>query len=194
MKSPGMMLREAREEKGLGLSDVATMTRIPRQMLEHLENDRFEEYVAEVFLRGHLRNYSRELGLDGEQVIQVYERFSGRKRQSLTIPEERRATPEPRAIAQAARQTTPAAASGAAVAASPVSFDVQRYFETLRPSHMVAVVLVLFGIFVMFSFLSTNRATAHDPTGFPQADESAWELEQDVEQTRWLLEQPGESR
>ncbi|RDV38674.1 helix-turn-helix domain-containing protein [Bradymonadaceae bacterium TMQ3] len=189
MKSPGMMLREAREEQGLGLSDVATMTRIPRQMLEHLENDRFEEYVAEVFLRGHIRNYSRELGLDGEQVIQVYERFSGRKRQPLTIPEERRATPEPRAIPQAAP-----AASGAAAVASPSSFDVQRYFETLRPSHMVAVVLVLFGIFVMFSFLSTNRATAHDPTGFPQADESAWELEQDVEQTRWLLEQPGESR
>ncbi|RAL22933.1 hypothetical protein DL240_08555 [Lujinxingia litoralis] len=193
MKSPGMMLREAREERGLALGDVAAMTRIPRQMLEHLENDRFEEYVAEVFLRGHLRNYSRELGLESEQVIQAYERFTGRTRQALLVPEEKRATPEPRAVVQSAARVA-TAPSAAATATAPMGFDLQRYFETVRPSHMVAVVLVLFGIFVMFSFLSTNRASASDAAGFPQAESSAWELEQELEQTRWLLEQPGESR
>ena len=33
----GQMLRQARERLGLSLADVAAVTRVPRNMLEHLE-------------------------------------------------------------------------------------------------------------------------------------------------------------
>ncbi|MFU8806695.1 MAG: hypothetical protein ACNA8W_23000, partial [Bradymonadaceae bacterium] len=62
--------------------------------------------------------------------------------------------------------------------------------QNIRPIHMVAVVLVLFAVIVLAGFLTSTRATAKDPVSFPVASEQAWEIERDVEQTRWLLEQP----
>lgn len=194
MTTPGTMLREARESKGLSLSDLAAMTRIPRTMLSHLEHDRFEEYEAEVFVRGHIRNYARELCLDPEAVLASYERHTGRRIAPLRV-EERKLMPL-RARAAEALQSTAATAAPSASATEPGTPSETRPTRSLpqiRPTHMVAVVLVLFGLFVMVSFLTSNRATAKDPSTFPVVDETTWEIEQDVEQTRWLLEQPVQS-
>jgi cytoskeleton protein RodZ len=185
MKSPGTMLQEAREEAGLSLSDVAAMTRIPKTMLGHLENDRFEEYVAEVFVRGHLRNYAREVHLDPETILQAYEKHTGRRRRD-PLAEAKKSGVLGRSAPRPVPTTMVPAGEGAAVAVrrkspSPLS--------GVRPSHLVGAFLILCGLFVMLSFLSSNRATAQDPTTFPVADESAWELEQEVRETRWLLEQ-----
>lgn len=180
MQTPGQILREAREAKGLTLADMAAMTRIPRTQLDHLERDRFEEYVAEVFVRGHLRNYARELHLDSESLLQSYERHTGKFLVS-PLAEQRRLP---------ARGGQPAAKS----ADAPKSeFQLGAWAQGIRPTHMVAVALVLFGVFVMASFLTGNRATAKDPASFPVASEQAWEIEQNIEQTRWLLEQPAAS-
>lgn len=195
MKSPGMMLREAREELGLTLSDVAAMTRIPKTMLGHLEADRFEEYVAEVFVRGHLRNYARELRLDSEMVMQAYERHTGRRR---TDPlREAKARPSAMASLKAPEPAAAVAIPGGPKRVAPRKSGASRSggsgMRMIRPSHFVAAVLVLLGIIVMVSFLSSNRATAQDPTTFPEADASAWELEQEIQETRWLLEQSDRS-
>lgn len=197
MKSPGTLLREAREDRGLTLDDVAAMTRVPRGMLEHLEEDRFEEYEAEVFVRGHLRNYAREMRLDVDEVVQAYERETGR-RKTDPLQEARRAgrikseTPGPKPV-----PSTDGASSGAAVqtAATPADrfSELTAVFSGVRRSHLVAVVLVLLGLFVMFGYLSDNQVTAKDTAEFEEAEESAWELEQDVEETRWLLEQSDDS-
>lgn len=196
MESPGTMLRNAREELGLTIADVAAMTRIPKTMLGHLEADRFEEYVAEVFVRGHLRNYARELRIDSEAVLQAYERHTGRHRRDPLADAKENSGVEPR---RSRRRPIPSAAMSTGNSRGVVesgesakSLGLQSHFGNIRPSHMVAIVLVLFGIFVMFSFLSSNRATAQDPASFPEAEESAWELEQDIEETRWLLEQSDE--
>jgi cytoskeleton protein RodZ len=175
MQSPGQMLREARERKGLTLADMAAMTRIPRTQLEHLERDRYEEYVAEVFVRGHLRNYARELQLDCEGILHAYERFTG-KRAVIASVDDRKSTPRASAPEKSVRTRMPV--------------DLGAWTQGIRPTHMVAVALVLFGVMVMASFLTSNRATAKDPASFPVPSENAWEIERDVEQTRWLLEQP----
>lgn len=186
MESPGKLLREVREERGLTLDDVAAMTRIPKSMVEHLENDRFEEYVADVFVRGHIRNYARELRIDAEKVLQCYEHHTGRRRQnSASGPEGQRQQRTPRggvAVARNRDDLEQAVDSEADVG------RFRQYLGGLRRSHLVAVVLVLVGVFIMFGYLSNNRATAQDPAEFEEAEESDWELEQDVEETRWLLE------
>lgn len=199
MKSPGMMLREAREERELSLADVAAMTRIPKTMLGHLEADRFEEYVAEVFVRGHLRNYARELRIDAETVLQAYERHTGRRRIDPLAEAKRLSAHTPSKLSR--MSAAPAVATaGNSLSNSPKasrrparSSSGSSLSASFRPSHIVAVVLVLLGIIVMFSFLSSNRATAQDPTTFPEADASAWEVEQDIQETRWLLEQSDRS-
>lgn len=196
MKSPGMMLREAREEHGLTLSDVAAMTRIPKTMLGHLEADRFEEYVAEVFVRGHLRNYARELRVDSEALLQCYEHHTGRRRTDPMAEARRiadtsasRASRQVMVSVNGAPTTRARSARRQSDASSGMKSVATNFSVGFRPSHIVAVILVLLGILVMVSFLSSNRATAQDPATFPEADASAWALEQDIQETRWLLEQ-----
>lgn len=193
MKSPGTLLREARKGRGLTLEDMAAMTRVPKAMLHHLEQDRFGEYEAEVFLRGHLRNYARELGLDVSDVIEAYERQTGR-RKTDPIEEAQEAgrikttTPKP---AVAAAGTSGSSGQKAANKARQQFSELADTFGGVRRSHLVAVVLVLVGLFLMFGYISGNQVTAQDAAEFEEPAESDWELEQDVEETRWLLEQSG---
>ena len=191
MKSPGTLLREAREERGLTLDDVAAMTRIPKVMVGHLEDDRFDEYVADVFARGHLRNYARELGLDDEEILQAYERQTGRRRTKTPegSPIDDKWNPGSSPTTGSGASAVMSAAKGTGAHPGVEAGAVTSYLGSIRRTHLVGIVLVLAGLFLMFGYLSNNRATAQDPAEFEEADEADWELEQDVQETRWLLEQ-----
>lgn len=168
MKSPGTLLKEARESRGLTLAEIAAMTRIPRTILLHLEQDRFDEMKADVFVRGHLRNYARELGLDSEILVRGYERAAGLTN-AMESREIRRAV----------------------VAERPTRKKLPKdWVAAIKPTHMFAVALVVAAVVLFASLLSGTRATAKDPAQFPQTSGQAWELEQDVQETRWLLERP----
>lgn len=168
MKSPGTQLREARKSRGLSIAEAASLTRIPKTLLENLEADSVDEFQADVFLFGHIRNYARELGLDGDALVRQFERRNASSASSSSLP---------KLPAEATR--TPAKRSRRPVSRPQV-----------RPTHMFAIVLVLAGLGIFASLLSSGRATAKDPAQFPEAQESEWELEQDAQDTRWLLEQP----
>jgi hypothetical protein len=65
-------LRKQREAARLTLDDIARVTRIPGRSLEHLENGRFEDLPADVFVRGFLRSYANCVGLDPEETLRRY--------------------------------------------------------------------------------------------------------------------------
>ncbi len=184
----GATLRQAREHLGLSLAEVAAVTRIPRQMLEHLERDRFAEYSAPVFVRGHLSNYARELRLDLHQLMRAYERQTGQRpaqapAESVAVsPVVAAARPAVARARQAARRARPSAARQ-----HP---GVARLAESVRPRHMAGVFLILCALFAAFTLIHGNRATAQDQAHFPETSQDDWSLERDVKKTRWLLEQP----
>ncbi len=60
----GQTLREAREEKGLDLKQVAAETRIPERHLLAIENGDFAALPARTYAVGFSRSYARMLGLD----------------------------------------------------------------------------------------------------------------------------------
>lgn len=68
----GQQLKAARDARGLTLRDIAGITKMQVSTLECLENDRFDEIHAEVFVRGFLRSYARELRLDADRVLVDY--------------------------------------------------------------------------------------------------------------------------
>lgn len=172
MKSPGTMLREARESRGLSLTEAAALTRIPRTVLSHLEHDRFDEFRAGVFVRGHLRNYAREVGVDPELAVKSFEKLSGTYEPSAQTVE----TMRKQVLASQEVDTQDA--------------SVRRKHIKLQPTHMLAAALVLAAAVIFVSLLSGTRATAEDPADFPTSSQQEWELEQEVQETRWLLEQP----
>ena len=67
-------LREGRLARGMTLEQVARVTRIQHRALERLEEARFEELPADVFVRGFIRNYARCVGLDAEEAVARYAR------------------------------------------------------------------------------------------------------------------------
>jgi cytoskeletal protein RodZ len=172
------MIREARKSLGLSLADVAAMTRIPKTMLRHLEADRYDEYSAEVFARGHLRNYAREVQLEPEVVLQAFDRHTGKL---SGAPEQADSSPDERV-----------AASGGSGEEPWWDIEWGDVTKHVQATHMVAVVLVLAALFVVFGVLTGNRATAGDPNEFPETSGAAqgdWEMEEETEKSRWLLDQ-----
>lgn len=74
MGSLGSYLRSERETRQVSVAEIAQTTRIPVRILHQIESDQFDELPAEVFIRGFLRVYARELGLDEEEVLDRYGR------------------------------------------------------------------------------------------------------------------------
>jgi cytoskeletal protein RodZ len=56
------------------VAEIAQTTRIPARVLRLIENDRFEELPADVFVRGFLRAYARAVSLDEAEVMALYDR------------------------------------------------------------------------------------------------------------------------
>lgn len=69
----GHILREARENKGLTLTDVQGKTRINARFLAALEQGDYDKLPTPVHVRGFLRNYARFLGLDPQPLVERYE-------------------------------------------------------------------------------------------------------------------------
>lgn len=61
--SLGARLRNAREARGLSLEQVARALKIPSARLAEIEQDRYENIGAIVYVRGYLRSYARLVGL-----------------------------------------------------------------------------------------------------------------------------------
>ncbi|MBI3089505.1 MAG: helix-turn-helix domain-containing protein [Candidatus Tectomicrobia bacterium] len=72
MSTLGRTLRQAREEKGLTLENVAEKTNINRRYLEALESGRFDLLPGGPFIRGFLRAYVQLVHLNYDEVISLY--------------------------------------------------------------------------------------------------------------------------
>ncbi len=84
----GVLLRRAREKRGLSLGDVADKTRISPRWLQALEEAQLDILPAPVFVSGYLRSYARLLGLDGQALLERYQTLA-RKRAQALAPAER---------------------------------------------------------------------------------------------------------
>ncbi len=73
----GDRLREARENKGLTLEEAEQLTRIRRDFLEALEEERLNALPGHAYARGFVRNYARLLDLDTEEMVAAYRRAAG---------------------------------------------------------------------------------------------------------------------
>jgi transcriptional regulator with XRE-family HTH domain len=76
MESYGQYLKGLREEKGITLEELAETTKIALSNLEFLESDRFELLPPLVFIKGFIRSYVNELGIDPEEALKRFEAFT----------------------------------------------------------------------------------------------------------------------
>ena len=72
--SIGQVLRTAREDKKLKLSDIAEKTKIKRTFLEYLENDEFEKLPNVITAKGFTKVYAEVLGLNAQELGETFSR------------------------------------------------------------------------------------------------------------------------
>ena len=68
----GRYLRAVRLERGIDLKAVAVSTRISPEVLRRIEAEDHAGLPAEVFVKGFLRAYARQVGADGDAAVALY--------------------------------------------------------------------------------------------------------------------------
>jgi len=91
MKDIGNFLRERREARGISLIEVEKDVKIRKKYLQALEEGNIDVIPGKTYLIGYLRNYSKYLGVDEEnidQIIQTYHNLEKQKSNSKKTKEE----------------------------------------------------------------------------------------------------------
>jgi hypothetical protein len=68
----GELIRQAREARGLSVTQLADRTKLSRIHIEAVEEERFDRLPVAVYLRGIVMCIARELRLDGQKVARAY--------------------------------------------------------------------------------------------------------------------------
>lgn len=71
--TPGMRLRERREERGIGLQQVTDSLHIEPRLVAAMEADDFAVFDAPVYARGFLRKYAAFLELPSDEIVAGYD-------------------------------------------------------------------------------------------------------------------------
>lgn len=71
----GEKLRQAREERGISISEVAEQTRISSLYLEGIEADDYRTLPGGIFNKGFVKSYAKYVGVDEQEALQDYARL-----------------------------------------------------------------------------------------------------------------------
>ena len=72
MQTVGEILRSEREKQGLTVKDIETATSIRALYIQAIEEGNYSIAPGEVYLKGFIRNYAAYLGLDSQQMLEIY--------------------------------------------------------------------------------------------------------------------------
>ena len=70
--SVGILLRQARESVGMSIEELAQETRIPRKILNDLENDDFQSSGGVAYARGHIRSIAKVLNANSDLLVDEF--------------------------------------------------------------------------------------------------------------------------
>jgi cytoskeletal protein RodZ len=68
----GSRLRQAREQRGLALQDIADATKLSMFVLKAIERNDFSLLPGGIFTRGYLRAFAHEVGLSPDEIVDEY--------------------------------------------------------------------------------------------------------------------------
>ncbi|MGC2237329.1 MAG: helix-turn-helix domain-containing protein [Pyrinomonadaceae bacterium] len=71
----GEKLQQAREARGISISEVAEQTRISSLYLECIENNDYRTLPGGIFNKGFVKSYARYVGIDEQEALQDYTRL-----------------------------------------------------------------------------------------------------------------------
>ena len=82
----GDSLKQARKSKQMEVEDVAKQLYINPSIITHLEEENYDQIGAEVFIKGHLKNYAQFLDLPVEKILATLSEETYIKGQEVLTP------------------------------------------------------------------------------------------------------------
>jgi cytoskeletal protein RodZ len=79
----GEKLRQAREERGISISEVAEQTRISPLYIKSIEEDDYKPLPGGIFNKGFLKSYARYVGYDEHEALREYSQIVTGNEQSV---------------------------------------------------------------------------------------------------------------
>ena len=86
MRTTGEILKSARLQQDLTLSQIAKKTKINEMFLASIEDNDFEKLPAAAFTKGFMRQYAKAVGLDPNHVLAVFRRDYDQDARGRVIP------------------------------------------------------------------------------------------------------------
>ncbi len=83
METIGNILRTEREKKGLSIKDIENSTSIRSLYINAIEENDFKVIPGEVYVKGFIRNYASCLGLNPQEIMDVYRKMQAESEGSL---------------------------------------------------------------------------------------------------------------
>ena len=71
---PSATLCEAREKLGLSQKEVADKLFLTPDLINHIDQGEFDRLPRAAFIRGYLRSYARVIDLNGDHIVELYEK------------------------------------------------------------------------------------------------------------------------
>ena len=90
----GEKLRDAREARGISISEVAEQTRIAPMYIECIENDNYKPLPGGIFNKGFVKSYARFIGMDEQEALNEYSRQMAQTEPAASHEETRSYRPE----------------------------------------------------------------------------------------------------
>ncbi len=86
MKTAGSLLKKAREFSSYSLEELSHRTKIREEYLRAIEEDSYDALPSGPFVRGFLRSFANEVGVNPETIVATYRRDFGTVENEGLIP------------------------------------------------------------------------------------------------------------
>lgn len=139
MKDIGNFLRERREARGISLIEVEKDIKIRKKYLQALEEGNMDIISGKTYLMGYLRNYSKYLGIDEENINQIIQTYNNLEKQKASLEK----TKEKNIYLKTKDRSL---------------FEKKRFFLPIKYVYLASFVLIIFiGLFLLNRSLREAR-------------------------------------
>lgn len=90
----GEKLRQAREARGISISEVAEQTRISALYLESIENNDYKILPGGIFNKGFVKSYAKFVGINDQEALQDYSSLMAEQGNEVNTQETKTYRPE----------------------------------------------------------------------------------------------------
>ncbi|MBN2984246.1 helix-turn-helix domain-containing protein [Cohnella algarum] len=98
MSDLGLLLRKAREQRGLTLDDIQEATKIRKRYLDAIETGDYKVLPGSFYVRAFVKTYAETVGLDAEEVLRLYHKELPQAPSPETVASEPMLKPRSRSV------------------------------------------------------------------------------------------------